>query len=104
MEPISAAELLNRLNHSENLNLLDVREVIEYHTYHIGGKNIPLSVFSEKIELLEYNKSDEVIVICKAGIRSETACTILKQNGFEKARNLTGGLLAIQRLKQLNAI
>jgi hypothetical protein len=43
MGQIDAAELLTRINKKEKLNLLDVREEIEYHTYNIGGKNIPLT-------------------------------------------------------------
>ena len=100
MEQISAGELSERLNSGEVLNLLDVREVIEYHTYNIGGKNIPLSQVVANINQLNYNKTDEIIVICKAGIRSKTACILLMQNGYEQVKNVTGGLLALQRLKQ----
>ena len=97
---IDAAELLERINKGEALNLLDVREEIEYHTHNIGGKNIPLSVFDKKISQLGYNKTDEIIVICKIGLRSETACNLLMANGYQQVKNLTGGLIAIQKLKQ----
>jgi adenylyltransferase/sulfurtransferase len=100
--PINAEELLTRLADGEQLNLLDVREEIEYHTYNIGGKNIPLPLFDERTDKTGYNKTDEIIVICKAGLRSETAAGMLIKNGFENVRNLTGGLLAMQKLKQKN--
>lgn len=100
MHPIEAHELLIRLNDGENLNLLDVREEIEYHTYNIGGLNIPLSKLDKRTSQLTYNKTDEVIVICKAGLRSETARSILMQSGYRQVRNLTGGLLALQKLKK----
>jgi rhodanese-related sulfurtransferase len=100
MAPIDAKDLLNRLQRGESLNLLDVREEIEYHTYNIGGKNIPLSCFNENINQLNYNKTDEIIVICKVGLRSETAQSILIQNGYQQVRNLTGGLIALQKLQQ----
>lgn len=100
MNSISNNELFTRLQKGEDINLLDVREAIEFHTYNIGGKNIPLSVFEKNLGSLGYNKSDEIIVICKAGLRSETARTILVQNGYERIRNLTGGLMALQKLKQ----
>ena len=100
--PINAEELIARLADGEKLNLLDVREEIEYHTYNIGGKNIPLPALGTKTDKTGYNKTDEIIVICKAGIRSETATGILTKDGFEKVRNLTGGLLAMQKLKQQN--
>jgi rhodanese-related sulfurtransferase len=100
MAPINGQELFTRLNEGGNLNLLDVREEIEYHTYNIGGKNVPLSRFMDSIDQIGYNKTDEIIVICTAGLRSETARLILTEKGYKNARNLTGGLKSIQKLKQ----
>ena len=100
MSPINSKELLTRIQNGESLNLLDVRESIEYHTYNIGGTNMPLSTLNNNINQLGYNKTDEIIVICKVGLRSETARTILIQNGYQQVRNLTGGLRALQKLKQ----
>jgi len=100
MPSISSRELHDRLQSGETLNLLDVREEIEYHTYNIGGKNIPLSKVNENINQLGYNKTDEIIVICKAGLRSQTATDLLARNGYLQVRNLTGGLMALQKLKQ----
>ncbi len=96
---INADELINRLNSNEHLNLVDVRGAMEYHTYNIGGHNIPLENIVEGIDELGYNKTDEIIVICKVGLRSKTAQTILRQNGYLNVKNLTGGLIAIQKLK-----
>jgi len=100
MPSINSRELHDRLQSGETLNLLDVREDIEYHTYNIGGKNIPLSKVNENINQLGYNKTDEIIVICKAGLRSQTATDLLARNGYLQVRNLTGGLMALQKLKQ----
>ena len=100
MSPISATEFMNRLTNGEPMNLLDVREEIEYATYNIGGKNIPLSVLPHSLNQLTYNKTDEIVVICKIGLRSETARLLLNQNGYQNARNLSGGLIAIQKLHQ----
>jgi adenylyltransferase/sulfurtransferase len=99
MQQIDAQSFNSRLKGHEPLILLDVREEIEYHTYNIGGKNIPLSQLTEKLALISPNKSDEIVVICKAGLRSQTAQAILIQNGFTNVKNLTGGLLAMQRLQ-----
>jgi rhodanese-related sulfurtransferase len=100
MHPISGIELFTRLSEEESLNLLDVREEIEFNTYNVGGKNIPLSKFYETIDQSGYNKTDEIIVICMVGLRSETASNILIEKGYENARSLTGGLLALQKLKR----
>jgi rhodanese-related sulfurtransferase len=99
MGPINAAEFMNRVNSGEHLNLLDVREELEYLTYNIGGKNIPLSKLPVLLNELGYNKTDELIVICTVGKRSETARMLLNENGYVNARNLTGGMIALQKMK-----
>ncbi|QQL51192.1 rhodanese-like domain-containing protein [Mucilaginibacter ginkgonis] len=95
---INAQEFSQRLNNNESLNILDVREAIEYHTYNIGGQNISVSRLQEDLQTVNFDMEDEVIVICKVGKRSETAQSILIQNGYQNVRNLTGGLLALQKL------
>jgi len=97
---IDAKELFSRMSANENLNLIDVREEIEFHTYNIGGTNLPLSSFNNNIDQITYNKTDEIIVICKIGLRSETARKILTEKGYQQVRNLAVGLLAIQKLKK----
>ena len=100
MPDIDAATLSQRLTEAQALNLLDVREVLEYHTHNIGGLNVPLGQLPAAIDDLEWNKADEIIVICKMGLRSKTAKQILEQNGFSNVKNLEGGLMAIQKIKQ----
>ncbi len=97
-QQINAAQLQQRLQAGETLNLLDVREVIEYHTYNIGGQNIPVGKLKQHIKNIDYNKTDEIIVICSAGIRSEAAQAILTESGFTSVLNLKGGLKALQKL------
>ncbi|MBS1520639.1 MAG: rhodanese-like domain-containing protein [Bacteroidetes bacterium] len=97
MTDIDAKEVFARLQNGEHLNLLDVRGEMEYHTFNIGGKNIPLPDLQENIDDLEWNKDDEIIVICKVGLRSATAKSILELQGYKNIRNLTGGLIAWQK-------
>jgi rhodanese-related sulfurtransferase len=101
IQPINGQELTERLQQGEKLNLLDVREQIEYYTFNIGGSNIPLSKLKSAVNNLTYNKTDEIIVVCKIGLRSETARKLLTENGYLRARNLTGGLVALQKLKHI---
>ena len=42
MAVIDARELAGRIDNGEELNLLDVREELEYLTFNIGGKNVPV--------------------------------------------------------------
>ena len=100
MTDISANEVLVRLKNGEHLNLLDVRGEMEYHTFNIGGKNIPLPLLENNLDEIDWNKTDEIIVICKVGMRSATAKSILELNGYENIRNLTGGLIAFQKNQQ----
>lgn len=97
-EDINARELLLRLQNQEQLNLLDVREPVEFSTYNIGGTNIPLGKLNAAANNLGYTKTEEIIVICKMGLRSETGQQILRQHGFENVRNLEGGLLALHKI------
>jgi rhodanese-related sulfurtransferase len=100
MTDINAKEMLERLQNGEHLNLLDVRGEMEYHTFNIGGKNVPLPHLQNNLDDLDWNKNDEIIVICKAGLRSATAKSILELNGYRNIRNLTGGLIAFQKNQQ----
>lgn len=100
MTDINAKEVMARLQNGEHLNLLDVRGEMEYHTFNIGGKNIPLPGLKDNLDELEWNKTDEIIVICKVGLRSATAKSILELNGYKNIRNLSGGLIAFQRNQQ----
>jgi len=96
---INAGELLERLQKKEPINVLDVREPIEYHTWNIGGLNIPVSGLEQKLADLDWDKNDEIIVVCRAGIRSATAKSILELNGYKNIRNLCGGLMALQKIQ-----
>jgi adenylyltransferase/sulfurtransferase len=102
MTDIDAKEVFARLQNGERLNLLDVRGEMEYYTFNIGGLNIPLSGLQENIDDLEWNKDDEIIVICKVGLRSATAKSILELKGYKNIRNLTGGLIAWQKINPNN--
>ncbi|RFZ84179.1 rhodanese-like domain-containing protein [Mucilaginibacter terrenus] len=97
MSQINAAQLKQRLQ-EEQLNLLDVREKIEHYTFNIGGLNVPVSQLEKSLPTLPYNKTDEIIVICSKGIRSEHACSILSAHGYHNVVNLKGGLIALQKL------
>ena len=99
MTDISAKEMAERLKQPQSANILDVREPIEFHTWNVGGINIPLGTLEQDLDGLKWNKNDEIIVLCRAGIRSVTAKSILELNGFKNIRNLTGGLLALQRIQ-----
>jgi sulfur dioxygenase len=76
--------------------LLDVREPEEFsgELGHIPGSHlIPLKELSTRVSEIEGYKDKDVIVICRAGVRSTTAAAILTGLGFEHVSNLKGGML-----------
>jgi rhodanese-related sulfurtransferase len=94
MKNITVQEVKKRLDAGENLNILDVREPDEFAEYNIGGKLIPLGkIQSLDVEELQDWKNQEVIVHCRSGKRSQTACLILESLGFTNTKNLQGGML-----------
>jgi rhodanese-related sulfurtransferase len=99
MKQISAQELKERMDNGEKLNIIDVREPSEYAEYNIGGKLIPLGkIAGMQFDEIEDMKEEELIIHCKAGSRSMQACLILEQVGFTNLVNLTGGVMAFQKL------
>lgn len=94
---ITVNELKERLTGHELIRLIDVREVLEFHTFNIGGDNIPLGKLIAEVDDLEYEKDQELVLVCQRGLRSETARRLLNSHGYLNAKNLTGGLLAWRR-------
>ncbi len=100
MENISVQELKQRKDANETLYILDVREPHEYAEVNMGALLIPLGqVVQGQIDAIEDWKDKEVIVHCRSGVRSVTACMMLEQFGFSNTKNLTGGILAWEALK-----
>jgi len=91
---ISSVDLKQQLSGKSSVNIIDVREELEYHTFNIGGENIPLGKLPAMIDELNYEKMDEIVVLCQHGLRSETARKLLAAAGFTNVWNLKGGLQA----------
>jgi rhodanese-related sulfurtransferase len=89
---IQAEELKQRLDAGDNLFLLDVRDEYEYEISNIGGHLIPLAELPKRIH--ELDASREIIALCKMGPRGDKAVDVLRRAGFDKVRNLTGGIRA----------
>ena len=86
-------ELKTRLDRQDPFLLLDVREPQEFEICRIPGSVlIPLGDLASRLSELEGR--DDMIVHCKSGVRSGKAVRLLREAGYGKARNLTGGILA----------
>lgn len=89
---ITPEELKRRLDAGEDLFVLDVREPNEYQIANLGGYLIPLGDLPKRVN--ELDSSREIVAHCKMGGRSAKAVDFLRQAGFKKIRNLTGGITA----------
>ncbi len=89
IEPVEVKRLLDA---AHNFVLLDVREPHEYQICNIGARLIPLGELPKR--LAELDASAEFVVHCKSGMRSAKACDLLRQSGFQRVRNMKGGILA----------
>ena len=82
-------------NHAKT-NILDVRETYEREISKIEGSlHIPLGELSKRYTELDSQK--EWIVHCKSGGRSGSAVELLRSKGYEKVKNLVGGINAYAR-------
>ena len=91
-------ELKRRLDLQESIQIIDVRERLEFHTFNIGGENIPMGNLLAEVNDIEFDKTLELVLVCQRGIRSETARRFLSSKGFNNVKNLKGGLLAWRKL------
>ena len=91
---ITVSTLKERLDSGETPFILDVRRKEEHEFVNIGGRLIQLDYLPDHLEELEAHKDEEIIVYCRSGARSGRAVQFLQSQGFEKAVNLTGGILA----------
>ncbi|MSO57001.1 MAG: molybdopterin-synthase adenylyltransferase MoeB [Acidobacteria bacterium] len=90
---IDVIELKRKMDAKEPFFLLDVREPNEYQIGKIPGSTlIPLGEVPQRYQ--EIPKDKEIIVQCKMGGRSAKAAHFLRQQGFARVKNLTGGILA----------
>lgn len=98
MQTITAAELKARLD-APNFDalLIDVREIEEWEMIHIPeARLIPLQTIPSQAASLP--KNGEIIIHCKAGMRSAKACEYLSALGFSNVINVSGGMDEFQNL------
>lgn len=89
-ETVDYAQLVN-----EGAIIIDVRTPQEYDSGHIkGSKNIPLAQVPHRLKSFS-NKEKTYITCCASGIRSASAKSIMKKNGYQHVYN-GGGWSSLQ--------
>ena len=81
----------------EQFTLLDVREPWEFEAARIeGAKLIPMGDVPSRAHQ-ELDPEDHIVVYCHHGVRSLNVTAWLRQQGFEKAQSMAGGIDAWSR-------
>jgi molybdopterin/thiamine biosynthesis adenylyltransferase/rhodanese-related sulfurtransferase len=90
---ITAVQLADKLEHGDQLRLLDVREPHELEISRLNGATVvPLGQLAARLS--ELDSAEEMVVVCKSGTRSARALELLVSAGFRKVKNLKGGINA----------
>lgn len=93
---VDAVTLADELASEAPPLLLDVREPWEAELASIPGSTlIPLGELGDRVA--ELDSAASVVVYCHSGVRSQYAAQQLSGAGFERVRNLTGGIDAWSR-------
>ena len=81
----------------ERFTLLDVREPWEFDAARIeGAKLMPMGDVPGRANQ-ELDPEDHIVVYCHHGVRSMNVTAWLRQQGFEKAQSMAGGIDAWSR-------
>ncbi len=93
IEQVPAADWQRWIEENDGV-LLDVREPMEWATGTLpDSTTIALSFLPGSLTRL--NPEQAILVVCRAGNRSQLAALFLQRNGFARAANLSGGLTSI---------
>jgi len=93
---ISTVEVKKMLDDGRDFKLIDVREPFETQICKIDSATlIPLGEIEAKdpARLNGLGKNDEIVLHCKAGVRSMKAVNALIEMGFSNVRSMRGGIL-----------
>jgi len=90
---ITPVELKRRRDQGERLIVLDIREPHELKISVLPDVlHIAMGELTDRIDELEPSKGDEIVVVCRAGNRSSVIAEFLRESGFDRVYNLTGGM------------
>ena len=97
VKEVDCAGALQMINHKDAC-VLDVREPDEFKSGHLlNAKSIPLGKLRDRIGELERYRDKPIVLVCRSGQRSSTACALLGKEGFAQVYNLSGGVMAWQK-------
>ena len=94
---VTPEDVKAKLERHDKFTLLDVREPWEAETARIeGAKLMPMGDVPSRAHQ-ELDPDEEVVVLCHHGVLSMNVTVWLRQQGFEKAQSMRGGIDAWSR-------
>lgn len=91
---VSAAEALRLIN-DQDAWVVDIRDGSDYKEGHIPqARHIPFAALKERMGELTKAGDKPIILYCRSGTTSQSACALLQKNGIAQAFSLNGGLPA----------
>ncbi|MEG2195695.1 MAG: rhodanese-like domain-containing protein [Terrisporobacter sp.] len=91
---IDKLELKNLLKSNDEFLLLDIRTKEEFLENSIDrAVNVPLQELIFNMDEIEEYRDRKIVVYCRSGHRSITACNLLYMEGFEVLYNLEKGII-----------
>ena len=89
---INADDVKAMLDRGDAFALIDVREPWEWQTARIdGSKHVPMGDVPTRAHQ-ELDPDAHIVVLCHHGVRSLNVTHWLRQQGFEKAQSMRGGI------------
>src|SRR5437879_5529632 len=89
---INPEEVKKKLDAGEPFRLLDVREPWEFATASINAAQLmPMGDVPSRANQ-EFELEEHIVAVCHHGVRSMNVTAWLRQQGFEKAQSMRGGI------------
>ena len=99
---ITPEEVKAKRDGGDAFTLLDVREPWEFETARLAdSKLMPMGEVPSRANQ-ELDPEDHIVVVCHHGVRSMNVTAWLRQQGFEKAQSMRGGIDAWSRRVDAN--
>lgn len=92
---LTPAQLKQRIETGEPLQLIDIREPFEWNIANLGeqgARMISLGDLPDAIDSLD--RDQDIVLYCRSGSRSQQALEYMRANGFERISHLSGGITA----------
>jgi sulfur-carrier protein adenylyltransferase/sulfurtransferase len=88
---VQPEELKRWLDEGRDVVVLDVRTPLEHDIAHIeGARLVPLQELRDRLG--ELDPAATIVAHCHSGMRSAQAVSFLRRMGYDRARNLAGGI------------